>query len=56
MAQATPGASGAPTVVLVHGAFADASGWAEVDASHVAMISQPQATADLILSALGTIG
>jgi len=28
----------------------------EVDASHVAMISQPQATTDLILSALGTIG
>src|SRR5918997_1343607 len=27
----------------------------EVDASHVAMISQPQATADLILTALGTI-
>jgi pimeloyl-ACP methyl ester carboxylesterase len=30
MAQATPGAAGAPTVVLVHGAFADASGWAGV--------------------------
>ncbi len=29
---------------------------AEVDASHVAMISQPQATTDFILSALGTIG
>jgi pimeloyl-ACP methyl ester carboxylesterase len=29
---------------------------AEVDASHVAMISQPQATTDLILTALGTIG
>ena len=28
----------------------------EVDASHVAMISQPQAVTDLILSALGTIG
>ncbi len=28
----------------------------EVDASHVAMISQPQAVADLIVSALGTIG
>jgi pimeloyl-ACP methyl ester carboxylesterase len=28
----------------------------EVDASHVAMISQPEATTDLILSALGTIG
>ena len=28
----------------------------EVDASHVAMISQPQATTDLILTALGTIG
>jgi pimeloyl-ACP methyl ester carboxylesterase len=30
MAQATPSASGAPTVVLVHGAFADASGWSGV--------------------------
>jgi pimeloyl-ACP methyl ester carboxylesterase len=30
MAQATPAASGAPTVVLVHGAFADASGWGGV--------------------------
>lgn len=29
---------------------------AEVDASHVAMISQPQAATGLILSALGTIG
>lgn len=28
----------------------------EVDSSHVAMISQPQAVADLIVSALGTIG
>ena len=27
---ATPSAGGAPTVVLVHGAFADASGWAGV--------------------------
>src|SRR5262245_35705109 len=30
MTQATPGTGGAPTVVLVHGAFADASGWAGV--------------------------
>jgi pimeloyl-ACP methyl ester carboxylesterase len=30
MAQATPAASGSPTVVLVHGAFADASGWGGV--------------------------
>jgi pimeloyl-ACP methyl ester carboxylesterase len=30
MAQATPAANAAPTVVLVHGAFADASGWAGV--------------------------
>ena len=30
MAQATPAAGSAPTVVLVHGAFADASGWAGV--------------------------
>ena len=30
MTQATPVATGSPTVVLVHGAFADASGWAGV--------------------------
>jgi pimeloyl-ACP methyl ester carboxylesterase len=30
MAQATPVAGGPPTIVLVHGAFADASGWAGV--------------------------
>jgi pimeloyl-ACP methyl ester carboxylesterase len=30
MNQATPAAGGTPTVVLVHGAFADASGWAGV--------------------------
>lgn len=30
MAQATPAASTSPTVVLVHGAFADASGWSGV--------------------------
>ena len=30
MTDATPTAGGAPTVVLVHGAFADASGWAGV--------------------------
>jgi pimeloyl-ACP methyl ester carboxylesterase len=30
VAQATPDASGGPTVVLVHGAFADASGWGGV--------------------------
>ena len=30
MAQATPAAATTPTVVLVHGAFADASGWAGV--------------------------
>jgi hypothetical protein len=28
----------------------------EVDSSHGAMISQPRATADLILTALGTLG
>jgi hypothetical protein len=28
----------------------------DVDASHVVMISQPQAVADLIRTALGTIG
>src|SRR4051794_33583100 len=27
MSQATPSANGTPTVVLVHGAFADASSW-----------------------------
>ncbi len=30
MTDASPAASGTPTVVLVHGAFADASGWADV--------------------------
>lgn len=30
MAQATPASSTSPTVVLVHGAFADASGWSGV--------------------------
>jgi pimeloyl-ACP methyl ester carboxylesterase len=30
MAQATPTAGGTPTIVLVHGAFADASSWAGV--------------------------
>src|SRR3954463_979043 len=30
MAQATPAANAGPTVVLVHGALADASGWAGV--------------------------
>jgi pimeloyl-ACP methyl ester carboxylesterase len=30
MTQATPGADAGPTVVLVHGAFADASGWSGV--------------------------
>ncbi len=30
MTDATPSAGGSPTVVLVHGAFADASGWAGV--------------------------
>lgn len=30
MASATPAANAAPTVVLVHGAFADASSWAQV--------------------------
>ena len=30
MTQATPVSSESPTVVLVHGAFADASGWAGV--------------------------
>jgi dienelactone hydrolase len=72
-----------PTVVLVHGAFADASGWndvirrlvpagypvlapanplrgvagdrvVEANASHVAMMSQPELTADLIALAART--
>lgn len=33
MTEATPGASGAPTIVLVHGAFADGSGWSGVIAA-----------------------
>ena len=37
-----------PTIVLVHGAFADGS---EVEGSHVIMISQPQAVTDHILKA-----
>ena len=45
-----------PTIVLVHGAFADASSWngadiIEVEGSHVIMISQPQVVADHILKA-----
>ena len=55
-----------PTIVLVHGAFADASSWngvirsqaqragadiTEVEGSHVIMISQPQAVTDVILTA-----
>jgi hypothetical protein len=43
-----------PTIVLVHGAFADASSWngvIEVEGSHVIMISQPQAVTDHIVKA-----
>jgi len=55
-----------PTIVLVHGAFADASSWngvirshaqragadiLEIEGSHVIMISQPQAVTDHILKA-----
>ena len=54
-----------PTIVLVHGAYADASSWnrvielaqragadiVEVEGSHVIIISQPQAVTDHILKA-----
>ena len=41
-----------PTIVLVHGAFADASSWNGVfEGSHVIMISQPQAVTDHIVKA-----
>ena len=41
-----------PTIVLVHGAFADASSWnGVVEGSHVIMISQPQAVTDHIVKA-----
>jgi len=43
MSQSTPTANGAPTVVLVHGAFADASGWAgviaELQADGIAVVA-----------------
>jgi hypothetical protein len=54
--------------VLVHGAFADASSWngvierlqgakiTEVEGSHVIMVSQPQAVADVILKAVAAVG
>ena len=67
MSQTTP-PTGPLTVVLVHGAFADASSWAgvierlqasragatitEVEGSHVIMISQPQVVTDVILRAV----
>jgi pimeloyl-ACP methyl ester carboxylesterase len=45
MAQATPTAGTAPTVVLVHGAFADASGWSavitELQADGIAVVAPP---------------
>jgi hypothetical protein len=41
-----------PTIVLVHGAFADASSWnGVVEGSHVIMISQPQTVTDHIVKA-----
>jgi hypothetical protein len=52
-AQSAPRA-GIKNVVLVHGAFADGSGWEavaktiEVNASHVAYMSHPTETAKLI--------
>jgi pimeloyl-ACP methyl ester carboxylesterase len=46
MAQATPTASGAPTVVLVHGAFADGSSWAGVVAALQAAGAKVQAPAN----------
>jgi len=41
-----------PTIVLVHGAFADASSW-NVRSSHVAMLSHPDRVAKLIVAAAG---
>jgi alpha-beta hydrolase superfamily lysophospholipase len=46
-----------PTIVLLHGAFADASSWngaierLQQQGSHVVMISQPQAVTDVIVTA-----
>jgi hypothetical protein len=46
-----------PNVVLVHGAWADGSGWStvEVAASHVAMVSQPDAVVELIETAAAAV-
>jgi pimeloyl-ACP methyl ester carboxylesterase len=52
MAQATPSA-GAPTVVLVHGAFADAGSWAGVVAALQAAGVQVQAPANPLRSVSG---
>ena len=50
----------APTVVLVHGTFADASSWNGVierlQAKGITMVSQPQAVADVILEAVAAVG
>jgi hypothetical protein len=43
-----------PTVVLVNGAFADGSSW-EMAGSHVIMVSQPDAVADVILEAVASV-
>ena len=67
MTDQPPSHAGArPTIVLVHGAFADEAAGAdvvrsmaqragaditEVDGSHVIMISQPQAVTDVIVAA-----
>jgi pimeloyl-ACP methyl ester carboxylesterase len=53
MAQATPTAKTAPTVVLVHGAFADAGSWAGVVAALQAAGVQVQAPANPLRSVAG---
>ena len=45
-----PSNGGSPTVILVHGAYA------EVDGSHVTMISRPQAVSEVILEAIAAVG
>ncbi len=48
MTQTTPSAAGPPTVVLLHGAFADAASWNGV-------IERLQAVTDVILSAVAAV-
>ena len=53
MTQSSPTAEGAPTVVLVHGAFADGSSWAGVIAALQAAGVRAQATANPLRSLSG---